>query len=107
MGRPDSRDDELGPPSARRPSVRLWVISLALLAGGFAWSVAVRAWVDNVDYSYPLEVEIQGYAYLAGLLLWTAWVAGKAQPGRRGSGCLLGLVLAIACFFALISSIPK
>lgn len=89
------------------PRVRLWVVSLALFAGGFASRVAARVFVDNVAWSYPLEVGIQWYAYLAGLTVWVGWLVMQATPGRRGLGCMFGLLLAAAAFVAVLSSIPK
>jgi hypothetical protein len=94
-------------PRPHRPKLRLWVISLLLFAGGFAGRVATNAWIDNIAYSYPLEVGIHFLAYGAGLAVWGSWWALQAQPDRRGLGCLLGLVLAAAAFITILSSVPK
>lgn len=88
-------------------NVRLWLISLACFAAGFVGRLAANAWVDNVAWSYPIEVDIQFYAYLVGLVVWLAWLAVQAGPRRASLGCLVGVLLAVASFFALISCIPK
>jgi hypothetical protein len=91
----------------RRTKLRLWVVSLALFVGGFASRLALDAQGD-VGSSYPAAVAIQWYAYGAGLVVWAAWWALQAPPGRGSAlGCLAGVLLAIASLFAVISSIPK
>jgi hypothetical protein len=95
------------PARPNRLKARLWVLSLACFAAGFAGRMAANAGVGNVAWSYPIEVFIQWYAYLAGLALWLAWLSLQAEPRRIAPGCLAGVVLAIASFFAIIFSIPK
>ena len=90
-----------------RMRVRLWVVSLAFFAAGFLGRLMAHVGVDNVAWSYPIEVAIQWYAYFAGLTLWLAWLVLQAGPKRHAPGCLAGVVLAVGSFIALISSIPK
>lgn len=87
--------------------VRLWLVSLACFAGGYVGSLAVNAGVGNVGWSYPIEVEIQWYSYLAGLATWLLWLALQAEWRLVPLGCLIWVVLAVASFIFLISSIPK
>lgn len=87
--------------------IRLWIVSLALFAAGFAGRLVANAGVDNVAWSYPIEVEVQWYAYWAGLVVWMLWLALQAGRKWTAPGCFTGVLLAVASFIALISSIPK
>jgi hypothetical protein len=91
----------------RQLRVRLWIVSLALFVAGFAGRVAANVWIDNVAWSYPIEVDIQWYAYLAGLAAWVAWLALQATPRLIAPGCLVGVALTVASLFAVVSSILK
>lgn len=96
------------PPANSVPTApRLWLISLAFFAGGFAGRVAINVGVGNVAWSCPIEVEIQWYAYWTGLIIWMLWLAIQANPQTRAPGCLSGLGLAFASVIAIGTSIPK
>jgi hypothetical protein len=86
---------------------RLWLISLIFFAGGLFGSMWVNAGVENIAWSYPIEVEIQWYAYWAGLITWMLWLAVQAERRLVPLGCFIGIVLAVASLIAIISAIPK
>lgn len=85
-------------------TVRLWVISLAFFAGGFAARLAAKVAGGEYGPSDPGVFGIQCYAYSAGLAAGTAWLALKAEPPWDAVGGIIGGVLVVISFFAVMSS---
>lgn len=91
---------------APRIQLRLWVVALALLLGGFAGRIAL---VDfgSVSHGYPTAVQLQAYCYGLGLLLLFLSWANAANPWWGRYGGWLWLVLAASCGLAILSTVPK
>jgi hypothetical protein len=91
---------------SRGPRLRLWLVALTLFAGGFAARLILDA-QEAGAFSYPYAIVFQVWTYGLGLAVWAMWCATRVTPGRYAGGCLLGLLLAIAAFVAILTSIPK
>lgn len=92
------------PTPARKPLVRLWLVSLLLFAGGFVGKLVMEGG-KGPDQGYPLVMLWQMGWYGAGLLVWLWW--WNAQARGETLGCWIGLGLAVAAVIAVMSSSPK
>ena len=88
----------------RKPRVRLWLVSLLVLGGGFVGRVVMEGGKPP-DQGYPLVMLWQMGWYAAGLVVWFWW--WSTQIRKEKTGCWIGIALAFAAVFAVVSSSPK
>lgn len=87
--------------------VRLWIVSLALFGGGFIARIVLEL-DDNVGFTYPAAVELQGYCYLGGLLMLLLWTVAQAHSIlQRLIGVALLVLSSFVSLLAILSSVPK
>ena len=93
--------------SPQRPKLRFWLVSLALFVGGFGSRRIITA-SDDAAFTYPYAIVIQMGAYGAAMFAWVVWWVHQAPSGWRAApGCLGGILLVFASFYAIISTIPR
>ena len=95
------------PVVVQRWKLRLWIVAVTLIAGGFILKLVMAR--EDVAISYPFSVAIQSWCYLLGLFFWFLWTLAqtRAESGMRIFGCASFSLLDLFCFFAVISSVPK
>lgn len=87
---------------ARRPPVRLWLVSLLLFAGGFVGKLVLEGG-GRPGQGYPVVVLWQIGWYAAGLVTWFVW---WSATGARKWGWV-GAAMAVFAVIAACSSSPK